>query len=118
MGIASIFSVSYLFGRIVYNIGHFFYFKILQFRVVGFNFEMNKFDFDPFFINTESFIFMVVFVYILVMFAILFGRKMAQERKVFSLSVLYFFPIFGIVAPVWFLKAIYNTILSRKPSWR
>jgi cellulose synthase/poly-beta-1,6-N-acetylglucosamine synthase-like glycosyltransferase len=118
MGVVSIFSVSYLFGRIVHNVGHFLYFKILQFRVVGFDFSIKDFNFDPFFINTESFVFMMVVVYVLVMFAILFGRKMAQEKNIFSLQILYFFPIFGIVAPIWFLQAIYNTILSRKPSWR
>ncbi|KKR42973.1 MAG: Glycosyltransferase involved in cell wall biogenesis [Parcubacteria group bacterium GW2011_GWF1_40_6] len=118
MGVISIFSVSYLFGKIVYDVGHFFYFKVLQFKAVGFNFKVSNFNFDPFFINTESFIFLIIVVYSLVMFAILFGRKMAKEKNIFSLNMLYFFPIFGIVAPLWFLKAIYNTILSRKPSWR
>lgn len=117
-GIISIFAVSFLFGKMVYNLGHFIYFKILQFNTVGINLNIKSLNFDPFFINTESFVFLSVLIYFLVIFAILFGRKMAKEDNIFSLRIIYFFPVFGIVAPFWLMKAIYNTIISRKPSWR
>lgn len=117
-GVISIFAVSFLFGKIVYNLGHFIYLKILQFNTVGFNLDIKNINFDPFFINTESFVFLSLVIYLLVMFAIFFGRKMAREESIFSFRIIYFFSIFGIVAPFWLLKAVYNTILSRKPSWR
>ncbi len=118
MGVISIISVSYLFSRLMYNLGNFLYLKIIQLQTVGFSLKTKNFILDPFFINTQSFVFLVVVIYFLVMFAILFGRKMTQEKKLFSLNVLYFFPIFGIIAPFWLLKAVYNTILHRKPAWR
>ncbi|MBI2630626.1 glycosyltransferase family 2 protein [Candidatus Nomurabacteria bacterium] len=118
MGVVSIFSVSFLFGRIAYNAGQFIYSKFLQFSTVGFDFSARSFSFDPFFINTRSFVFLIVLIYLLVLFAILFGQKMTKEKNMFSLRILYFFPVFGVIAPIWFLKGIYNTILARKPSWR
>lgn len=117
-GVISIFAVSFLFGKIVYNLGHFIYLKIFQFNTVGFNLDVKNLNFDPFFINTESFIFLSLVIYLLVMFAIFFGRKMAKEESIFSLRIIYFFSVFGIIAPFWLLKAVYNTVLSRKPSWR
>lgn len=118
VGIISILSVSYLFGRIIYNLVYFLYSKILLFKTVGFDLKINSFIFDPFFINTQSILFLLIFTYLLITFAIIFGRKMAKEKNIFSLNTLYFFPVFGIIAPFWLLKAIFNTIIKRRPSWR
>ena len=118
IGIISILSVSYLFGRIVYNFGDFLYSKIIQFGTVGFHFTIKTFYLDTFFINTQSFIFLMFSIYFLVIFAMIFGRRMTEGKWGLSLDVLYFFPIFILIAPFWLLKAVYNTILSRKPAWR
>lgn len=118
MGIISILSVSYLFAKIVYNFFNFIYTKLVQFKLIGFSFKSSSFTFDPFFINTQSFIFLIILVYCLVIFAILFGSKMTKDKKIFSLNTLYFFPVFGFIAPFWLLKAVFNTIINRKPSWR
>jgi len=116
MGIISIFSVSYLFGRTIYSIFDFLYSEISVFSALGWNFPTKSFD--MFFINVPSFNFLIVLVYALIIFAIMFGRKMSKEKKIFSFNILYFFPVFSVIAPFWFMKAIYNTILQRKPSWR
>jgi len=118
MGVISILSVSYLFGRIVYNAGDFLYLKIIQLKTIGFHFSIKTFTFDPFFISTQSFLFLFFSIYFLVIFAMIFGRKMTEGKWGFSLDMLYFFPIFLFIAPFWLVKAVYNTILQRKPSWR
>lgn len=118
MGFISIVSVIYLFGRIAYNLTHFVYLKIMQLEIVGLNFSVKSLGFDPFFINTQFFIFLVIFVYVLVIFSIVFGRRMAEGKTGLSLDMLYFFSVFGIVAPFWLMKAVYNTFLHRKPDWR
>lgn len=118
MGVISILAVGYLFVRIVYNLGHFLYFKIIQLKIIGFDFSIKNFTPDPFFIDTQFFIFLVISIYLLVIFAIVFGRRMTEGKSGLSLDILYFFPVFGLVAPFWILKAIFNTFLHRKPSWR
>ncbi len=117
LGALSIFSVTYLFSRIVYTTIEFLYSKFIVYQTIGFHF--NKFNFDPFFINTRASMFLVVVIYSLVIFAMVFGRKMAERRWSFSLSMLYFFPVFSIIAPFWFMKALYTTIVNRRPpAWR
>jgi cellulose synthase/poly-beta-1,6-N-acetylglucosamine synthase-like glycosyltransferase len=118
MGIISIVSVSYLFGKIIYNLGDFLYSKIKLFETVGLNFNIKNFSFDPFFINMQTFIFLIILIYFLMLFAMIFGRKMVEGKWGLSFDMFYFFPIFTIVAPLWLLKAVYNTILQRKPAWR
>ena len=118
LGVISILSASYLFGKIVYNLGDFLYSKIIQFKIIGFNFKLESFVFDPFFVNTQSFMFLVFFVYFLVIFAIIFGRKITEGKWILSLDLLYFFLIFTAIAPFWLMKAVYNTILQRRPAWR
>lgn len=118
MGVISIFAVSFLFGRIIYSVFNFIHIKILEFNTVGLNINLNKPNFDPFFINTESSLFLMIMVYSLIIFALLFGRKMAKEKKILSWDTVLFFPVFGLMAPFWFLRALFNTIISRKPSWR
>ena len=117
MGIVSIFSVGYLFGKIVFNVLNFIYKKFIVLQTTGLVFN-NKVTFDPFFIDTKMSLFLVAFMYLIIIFAMLFGRKMADGKWRFSLKMFYFFPIFSIIAPFWILKAIYNTLASRTPAWR
>ncbi|MFA5778175.1 MAG: glycosyltransferase [Candidatus Paceibacterota bacterium] len=118
MGVVSILAVGYLFARVAYDVGHFLYLKVMQLKIIGFDFSVKNVSLDPFFINTQFFIFLVISIYILVIFAIIFGRRMSEGKSGFSLDILYFFPVFGLVAPFWIMKAIYNTFLHRKPAWR
>lgn len=118
VGVISIFSVSYLFCKIIYSLFNFLSLKILVFNTIGLHLTTRFFHPDPFFINTETSVFMVIFVYILVIFSMIFGKKMIERRWSFSPAMFYFFPIFAVISPFWLLRAIYNTILSRKPAWR
>lgn len=117
LGILSILSVSYLFGRITYNFIDFLYSKIIVYQTIGLSF--GKFNFDPFFISTNASMFLVVVIYTLIVFSMVFGKKMVEKKWSFSLSMVYFFPIFSIIAPFWLMKAIYTTIVNRRPpAWR
>jgi hypothetical protein len=79
---------------------------------------MKHFVFDPFFVNTQTFFLLIVVTYALVFFSMIFGRRMAEGKWGFSLDMLYYFPIFSLIAPFWLIQAVYNTILQRKPAWR
>lgn len=118
MGVISIISVSYLLGKILYNWATFIHAKALQFKIVGFNFYPKSFNPDPFFINTHFFVFLIIAIYALIVFSIVFGRKMTENKWGFSMDIIYFFPVFSIIAPLWIMRAMYNTLLRRKPNWR
>lgn len=117
-GIVSIVGVTYLFGRFIYESGHFLYEKIIYYQAVGADFSIKSPTFDTFFINTQSALFVTFILYSLVFTSMILGRRIAQKRTLVSLDMIYFFVIYSVVAPFWLLKAIYNTIISKKPSWR
>lgn len=119
-GLIAILSISYLFGKVFYSLGHFIFVKISEFTTLGispFNFYP-RLKFDIFFINPSSLFFVFLFVYILVIFSVIFGKRMAEGKWSISFDLISFFAVFGIVAPFWLLKAVYNTLLSRAPDWR
>ena len=117
-GIISILAVSFFLSNAVYNFAEFVSSKISEFSLVGFNLAKAFSKFDVFFIKFDFIVFTTLIVYLVVTFCIIFGRKMALGKGGLPLDIIYFFSVFGIVAPFWFAKAIYNTILARAPSWR
>lgn len=118
MSVISVFSFGYILGRVVYNIGNFIYFQLVQFNIIGFDFHTKINNLDLFFINTTMFTFLVIIVYLIILFAIFFGSRMSHDRFKFSLSMFYSLPIFTIIAPAWVLMALFNTIFVRTPFWR
>ncbi|MDP1760534.1 MAG: glycosyltransferase family 2 protein [Candidatus Woesebacteria bacterium] len=117
-GIISIIVVSFLFSKLIYNFANFIFFKILKYQTVGIDFTNQNPSFDPFFISAGSLIFISVFLYSLVIFSMILGQNMADGKLKLSINMIYFFVIYSIVAPFWLMKAVYNTLLSRKPAWR
>ncbi len=117
-GIISVFTVGYLFGNMIYSLGSSLLSKILEFNTVGFGFSNSVNILDPFFINTQSFLFISIVLYILIFLSIILGKKMIEGKWNISFNMVYFLLIFSIVGPFWLLKAIFNTVLSRKPAWR
>ena len=116
--ILSILAVSFLFGKMIYNFGSFLYSKIIQVKTIGFHFNSKINFLDPFFINTQSLLFISIVLYFLIILSIVIGKKMTEGKWRLSFDVIYFLIIFSIIGPFWLLKAIYNTVLSRKPAWR
>src|SRR3989344_693834 len=117
-GVVSILAISYLFGRLVYSSINFIYLKFITFNTIGWNLSFKSYNFDLFFIDTSSYVFLVFLIYLLVIFGIVFGRRMSEGKWVLSFNMIYFLIVFRFLAPFWFLKAIYSTILKRKPAWR
>ncbi|KKP23742.1 MAG: Glycosyl transferase family 2 [Candidatus Nomurabacteria bacterium GW2011_GWE1_32_28] len=116
--IMSVVAVTFIFGKTVYSFGKFLFLKVLEFKDVGFNFNYNISHFDPFFINTQSLSFIGILLFLLIIFSIMIGKKMSEGKWNLSFNMILYILIFSIVGPFWLLKAIFNTILSRKPAWR
>ena len=115
---ASVVAISYLFGRSVYTSINFLYTKYVVYRTIGFHMSFKGLHFDPFFINTQSFFFLSILAYSLIFFSMAIGKRMAEGKWAFSSGMLYYFPVFLIVAPFWLLRAVIDTAVKKKPSWR
>ena len=114
-GIISLFGVMFLSITVVFNLVKFIYNKVIQISMVGFT--PFNFKFDWFFFDTKIALFLSVILYILVIVSVMIGRKMTKEKKIFSLSFVYFIIIYAIIAPFWSIIAIYNAIRSKEASW-
>lgn len=117
-GIVSVLVASYLFFRIILKLVDYLYSKFVLYKTVGFHFSPEITSFDPFFINTGALLFITIVLYSLVITSMVLGRKIAKEKSFFSISMIYFFVVYSLVAPFWLMKAIYNTMVSKKPAWR
>ncbi len=115
-GIISIVSVIFIFSTLAYNLFQFIYQKIVQFNTVGIAGNYS-FKFDWFFFNTKTIFFFSVILYVLLLTAMVIGRKMVNEKRALSINVLYFMIIYSIIAPFWLFRAIFNSIISKESNW-
>jgi len=118
-GLIGIIGVLFLFINIFINIVRFIYRKVIEVHTIGFShlFTFNGFHFDWFFLNIRAVLFFSVIMYILVIVSVLIGRKMAEGKSNFSVSIIYYFIVYSVIAPFWMLNAIYNAVRSKESSW-
>lgn len=117
-GLISLFGVIFLFFNVLGNVIKFFYNKIVEIQTVGFSNVFNfNYHFDWFFVSTKSALLFSVILYILIITAVMIGKKMVEGKYSFSLSIFYFIIIYSIIAPFWVLMAMYNAIVSKESSW-
>ncbi|MDE2031317.1 MAG: glycosyltransferase family 2 protein [Patescibacteria group bacterium] len=115
-GIISIVSVVFVFFMLIYNIGKFVYTKFTQISTVGLS-NYHNLNFDWFFFDTKTVFFFSIILYILLVTSVIIGRRMANEKRAISISVVYFIVIYSVLAPLWVLKAIFNSFISKESSW-
>lgn len=90
--------------------------KLLEIGTVGFSFTLPTID--SFFFNTN---FIMILSYILLGFALVIiwnGTKLAEGRFRPTFGIFYFLVLYGIVAPIWIVRAWWNVAFSRRTTWR
>lgn len=116
-GFISVLAVMFLFIFTGYQLYSFFHTKALQVSATGFSFDVGTFNFDPFFINTSTVLFLSIFVYSSVLFSLYMGHKILHGKAKFNLDILAFLVVYSIVAPFWLLKAVWNAVRKYEASW-
>lgn len=117
-GIVSICAVVYLSFALLYNLSVFIAKKITEFSIKGFSLTATP-HFDWFFINTKTIIFVSVVLYGLIIFSIIIGTKLNKQPKALHWHIIPYLLIYSVIAPLWLLKAVWNTLRGRKqPAWR
>lgn len=74
--------------------------------------------FDTFFINTKIYVIMAMFLYISFLLQYIFGRNISKISKKNFWNIPYFIIMFSVLAPLWVIKSIYNSIVRKKVLWR
>ena len=115
LSFAGVFIFLYNFGFLLFHVGHIVVDKIIQTSVVGFSLKPHL---DYFFLNTTV---IALLWYIFFCISLLFiwrGVKLAEGRFRPSMSIVYFLVLYSIIAPLWFMRAIFNLAFSRSTAWR
>lgn len=117
-GVISMFGVIYIFAILAFKIGQKIVEMFAYYRDTGVFFHFSKIRFEWFFLNTGSSFFLLVMLYTLLVVSFLLGQKIYGRRARLSMDLLYFLTIYSVVAPLWLLKAMYNSVTRAKAVWR
>jgi cellulose synthase/poly-beta-1,6-N-acetylglucosamine synthase-like glycosyltransferase len=119
-GIVSIFAASYLFIFMLYSWAKIIMHKILQIQAVGVPAATigGHVTLDWFFVSTHALVFISFILYGFVFLSLLIGSKMATGKFRPSFAMLWYIVIYSIIAPLWIISAIYNTVARRETAWR
>jgi cellulose synthase/poly-beta-1,6-N-acetylglucosamine synthase-like glycosyltransferase len=111
----SIFSALYFTSLIVVSLAQMAVRKTVEVQTVGVS--TPSFQFDWFFINTESVLFVTATLIAMAGVLILIGKSLAEERRSVSFDMMLYLFLYGFLAPWWLGRAVYNAALSQKSSW-
>lgn len=101
----------FLYHAIVFVIN-----KIAEYRAIGFS-RINI-HLSWFYISTKINIFLIVMLFILLLTLMLASRQMVEGKRGFTKEMLVFFVVYPLISPFWVLKSVYNSLMSKKTSWR
>lgn len=90
--------------------------KIVKLQTVGI--EWSNMQFDWFFLNTQSLAILTSVTLVVTLFILFNGKKLSEGNMKPSRDILYFLLFYGLLAPLWLTKALYNVTFSKKSSWR
>ena len=114
----SIVVVLYFAFFLTKNIFVYAYEKVVWFSVVGIPTFSNTFSFDWFFLNTDL-LALIVYSSIIIFVAILFLSIFhSRERFALKRSELWFVLLYGFIAPLWMMKAVFRVFFSKGVPWR
>lgn len=117
-GVISMIAVPYILSMFLYNTAMAATKNIERISTTGFDFSFG-WNMDPFFFATGGHIFVLIILYTLLIISISIGKKMATGRHGIDYYIIPFMLIFSVIAPFWILRAMYNSMVSRKAvSWR
>jgi poly-beta-1,6-N-acetyl-D-glucosamine synthase len=113
-GVISIMAAVYIFFSAIVHIISWIVKKVLIWQSVGIT--STTFKFEWFYVNTNTTVFTTVALYTLLIIAIVAGSRMAKQKLNFH--IVSYMLVYSVVAPFWLMKAIWNSIAAKKPTWR
>ncbi len=116
--IISIFVALFFTGLAIVRIASSLWRKILEMQAIGIPLRFEWPQFEWFFVNTSETSMVVYALSLSTVFVILVGKKLSEGNMKPNISMLYFFMFYGILAPTWLFKAVYNVALKKNTTWR
>lgn len=119
-GLVSIAAAMYLFAYMIYTFVKFAIKKVVEINAVGVQLPtlIDHSPFNWFFINTHAVFLISIMLYTFVFISLMIGTKMATGKWKPSLVMVWYIAIYSVIAPLWIIRAVYNTVARRETAWR
>lgn len=114
----SIFSVFYILTSFLIYTSQKIVEKITYLNAVNWNFNLEIPMISLFDISFSTIEIIAILGFFAVVIAMLSGKFISQEKVKINEDMFWYFLLYGIIMPLWFIKPLYNTVLSRKTAWR
>lgn len=89
--------------------------QVQKFQAMGFG--SVSFSLDWFYFNTQSMILLTLTVIGITLSFIMFGKSISGQKTRPSFDMLVYLLMYGLVAPMWLAKSVYNASILRPTSW-
>lgn len=113
----SIFTSLFFTGAYVKTIVSTIYNEILYRQAVGFHFGLN-YHFDPYAYDLTFHKLIIYFLFTTTMLYITFGVRLIRGKYTIARGTIAFLLLYGLIAPFWLAKSVYNLVTSKQPKWR
>lgn len=90
--------------------------KIIEIKTIGFQFY--GFNFDWFFLNTSSVVFLGMVMITMTIILMIAGTKLSEDKIKLSPHMLYFPFVYPFIAILWILRALFNVSIGKMSNWR
>jgi len=85
--------------------------------LVGYSFNIGT-SIDWYFVNiTQINLFAIIGLFLSLM-TLWIGRELINDKRKFTIDIVYMLFMYTFIAPLWLIKSSYNALLSKKSSWR
>ncbi len=114
----SIFIALFFYGQYVELLANSIYERYLQYSALGIHFHLGWPRFDWFSLDLE---FRHLVVYVLFFSTVAFvltGIYMTKRRLHLSRNIVYFLFLYGLIAPFWLIRSVYNLLAAKEAKWR
>lgn len=97
---------------------HMLYVKYLQYSAMGIHLTFSKLNFDWFSLNLEFRRLVIYMMFFATVFFLLIGARMLTKKWSFTRNMLYFILLYGLIAPFWLARSLFNFLTARDAKWR
>ncbi len=109
----ALYMTSFMLWHLIASISH----AINSALITGIMPQLSWPKFDWFYIDTRTSTFVIVATLLLTIVGLIIGKRIANAK--FGIpSVVYYIVLYGLISPLWLVRALWGTILARESAWR
>lgn len=102
------------------SLAHIVYEKYIQYSAIGLqlHFGWPTWTFDWFSLNLEFRTIVIYLMFFGTIFFLLVGTRMVTRKNPFTRDMFYFLLLYGLIAPFWLARSLYNLVTAKETKWR